>query len=288
MRLRHQIAFGVVALLPLTAGTTSQATINGGTVGLDCADTTTPDGNPYQSNWKHNLTNFSSVCDNLASELWTNNEGTLSWRFNLQGSQPYWETTSDSQPGGVDTVNLFFSATHGQAAPHDYWAAGTPPDSNYEATWSMWDYQTSARSMYMRLGDGKPGTSIFATYSCETMLFDGYTWDRYGPLFRGGLRVAAGADGDISWCNTSAQQQTGSTFMWYLGQGYLIIDAWGNAFVGSGCPNQPPSIMFTGTSESNCVYRRENMTWANYSSSSFPQLKDSQITTWCGWQWNGI
>ncbi len=290
MQIRHCSIASVFAVLPLACASSGPGDtdnlvstvqkLNGGTVGVSCM------AGPYQNNWKPEITGVETMCYNFVNEISGYGYGNLSFYYGLD-DQSFWETTADNTPGiGLDTVDLFFTATHGQKAPHSDWINGTPPDPNYEATWSLWSYQTSARSMYMRLGDGSPGTSIFSTFSCETMAFDGYTWNRYGSIFSGGLRAATGTDQVTTWCNTTAQLNLGANYAWYLGNGYLIRDSWGNAFSGSGCSPQYPSVMFTGNSDTDCTGRRDNMTWSNYT--YFPRRRDSDITYWCGWQWDGI
>lgn len=46
--------------------------------------------------------------------------------------------------------------------------------------------------------------------------------------------------------------------------------------------------MFTGTDQSSCESRRDNMNWNTFNTAANPRLRDSQIGYWCGWIWDDI
>ena len=134
----------------------------------------------YQNNWQVTLTGSDTAVSGMNSTL-----GSTNFWFNLVGKQYYWYEAGDHDPLSLDTVDMFVEFTHGGITATD-------------AEWAMWDQPVIAYSSQMRLGDDDVGMSIFTQVSCETLTAD-YTWTRWSPVFKGGLRIALGSGGLFFW-----------------------------------------------------------------------------------------
>jgi hypothetical protein len=150
----------------------------------------------------------------------------------------------------------------------------------------MYDVGEWAFSSNMSLGNELRGTSVFATYAGYTMKVDAYTWNRWDSVFGGGLRMALGSHGALY--SGVAEYDVGDVFAQYLNAGYTFKTAWAAAFDLTPYNNQDVAVMATGTSSSNCTTRRDNLSWDNFSYSSYPRLNSSSIGAWCGWTWDNI
>jgi len=221
----------------------------------------------YQNNWQAELSYTWNRCG------WFNNElddtDTKVYYYNLHGAKWWWETGGDQLT--LDNVHLFYASTHGGGWPT-------------KAVWAMWDQNKLAESTSMRLGDEATGLSILATYSCETLKFnDGKMWTRMGPIFRGGLRYAAGSHDTLYDGVTT--DETGEDFADNLQKGHTIKYSWkdGNS---DWATDQDVAVMSTGTDKANCEYRRDTMKWQNFS--SYPRLRDAQIGWYCYTYWNNL
>lgn len=221
----------------------------------------------YQNGWQATLDYVWARCSGFNDEL--DDTDTKVYYYNLHGAKPWWENTSDQS--GMETVNLLYASTHGGG-----WSTAS--------VWAMWDQNQFATSTSMRLGDEATGLSIFATYSCETLKFsDGKLWTRMGPIFRGGLRYATGSQDKVYDGLTT--DETGEDFADNLQDGDTIKYAWkdGNS---DWWTDQDVTVMATGTNQSNCENRRDNMKWQNYT--SYSRLRDAQIGWYCYWYWNNL
>ena len=149
----------------------------------------------------------------------------------------------------------------------------------------MWDDHVFARSTDMSLGDGGPtqgwngvliwpffqnptdgALSVLATYACDTLVLDGDTWNRWHPVFSGGLKYSVG-----SWKKLMSgwtTSEVGEEFAKQLQQGKVIKTAWVNA-VSDWWVDQYPAAMASGTTCSEAENRLNNMKWSNYKSYSY-------------------
>jgi hypothetical protein len=215
----------------------------------------------FQNGWQADLT----YAWNDAWGFWDQGNHNMNglWAYNLSGGQGWWE-----QPSGyhdnVNSVDFFFAETHGSA-----W---TNP---YEGAYFMWDQYYVAHTTLMRL-DRAMG---FFTYSCHTHVNDGGIWDRWSPVFQGGLRIATGSwnlltDGPVT-------DDTGSNFAAYFEGGEQLAPAWENAVYSEWETSQAPSTMASGVSFNDCSSRLYGMT--AYNIHTYPKLQD-QVVGLCWYQ----
>jgi hypothetical protein len=221
----------------------------------------------FQNGWQVTLGEVWNRCG------WFNNElddtDSKIFYFNLHNAKWWWETGGDQ--GTLDNVSLFYASTHGGG-----WST--------RSVWAMWDQNQLADSTNMRLGDEATGLSILATYSCETLKFnDGKMWTRMGPIFRGGLRYAAGSHDKLYDGTTT--NETGEDFADDLQHSNTIKYSWKDANSDWWVDNDA-TVMATGTDKANCESRRDNMKWQNFN--SYPRLRDGQIGYYCYSYWDNL
>ncbi|MBN1206699.1 MAG: hypothetical protein JXB05_17585 [Myxococcaceae bacterium] len=218
----------------------------------------------YQNNWRTKLPYVWNRCG------WFNNElddtDTKSFYWNLHGAKSLFEGGNDHN--STETVNLVYASTHGGA-----WSD--------TATYTMWDQNQRAFTKDMRLGNESVGLSILATYACETLKDDGKLPLRWAPTMRGGLRYVTGSFDKVYDSFTTDEQ--GEVFADELQHKAKIKYAWRDS-VSDAWTDEDAAVMSTGTSESNCFYRLNNMTWQNYP--SFPRLRDNEIKYYCRTFWS--
>lgn len=259
---------------------------------------TAVDGNPdYETypghpgcGWKLSLTGVNQLHQNFVNTM--TQYASLDFYYNLWNKAYYWEDTGDQASKSLETVDLFFTFTHGQAAPRgayygDCGLQSDPADSAVHATWAMWNNQSHARSDHMRLGDEGRGLSVFASYSCETEQWDSYVWTRWHTIFAGGLRMAEGFKADTVWCapdNCPAQYQHPVNFANYLGAGWLINNAWLLAFDDNDGYSFSPISIASGNSGTDCADRRDHMTMVNFR--NYARRRDSSMTVLCSRYWD--
>jgi len=221
----------------------------------------------FQNEWQSNLSYVWARCAGLNNRL--DDTDSKAFYFNLHNAKWWWENAGDQLT--LDTVDLFYASSHGGG-----WSD--------KSVWAMWDQNMLADSSQMRLGDEATGLSIFATYACETMKFnDGMLWTRMGPLFRGGLRYAAGSH-DLLY-DAWTTDETGEDFAGELQSGKSIKYSWkdGN---GDWYVDNDVTVMATGATSDDCVNRRDNMTWQNFN--VFPRLRDGQNAWLCRSSWDNL
>ena len=221
----------------------------------------------FQNGWQTTLSEVWNRCG------WFNNElddtDTKVFYYNLHNAKWWWETGGDQLT--LDNVSLFYASTHGGG-----WAT--------RSVWAMWDNGQLADSSNMRLGDEATGLSILATYSCETLKFnDGKMWTRMGPIFRGGLRYAAGSHDKLYDGVTT--NETGEDFADDLQHSNTIKYSWKDANSDWWVDNDV-TVMATGTSKANCESRRDTMKWQNFT--TYPRLRDGQIAYYCYTYWDNL
>ena len=214
------------------------------------------------------------------------------WAYNLQGGRYWWQ-----QPNGygnnVNTVEFFFSSTHGGAWTGSNTWGYTPT----AAVYGMWEnpygdsrqmlaYTAPGWASYDNINiPGMPLTvteGLF-TYACDTHKNDGNIVTRWYPVFAGGLRVATGG-WDVLW-DGYTNSDDGANFADNLGGGYSFAWAWSDGISDWNTTNHP-STMVTGTgpNDSDCTNRLYNMTAQNrlqypkYTSANISWMCWSQIT----------
>lgn len=182
---------------------------------------------------------------------------------------------SDHTGYGLDTVDLFFSATHGgKVVPHTQ----TPAHN-----WSMYPVESCVLSPYMRLGDDTRMLSVFATYACDSLQIDGNIWTRYGNALSGGLRIILGSPKPVG--AGYPVYVIGNAFADYLQAGQPFYLAWYNALT---LPEaNGVAALATGTDATDCVRRLTEMTWQNFNKTGvYPYLRDGAIKSYCTVRWN--
>lgn len=221
----------------------------------------------YQDDWRDELHFVWERCSGFNDEL--DDTDIKIFYYNLHDAKWWWETGGDQLT--LDNVSLFYASTHGGG-----WSD--------KSVWTMWNKNTRADSLNMRLGDEATGTSIFATYSCETLKFnDNKMWTRMGSIFRGGLRYAAGSH-DKLWDGITTDE-TGEDFADNLQKSNSIKWSWKDAN-SDWATSQDVTVMATGTNKANCENRRDTMKWQNFT--SYGRLRDNQIGHYCYWYWNNL
>ena len=230
---------------------------NAGRFGTECQ-------RDYQNGWRATLDHSWERCSWFNDEL--NDTDTQVYYYDLHGAKPWWENTNE-----LDQVNLVYVNTHGGG-----WSD--------KSVWSMWDSFTRADSLAMRLGDQSYGASIFSTYACETLKFnDGKQWTRMGNIFRGGLRIATGSHDKVY--DSVTTNEVGEDYADNLQKQLTIKYAWkdGNS---DWYVDQDITVMATGTNQSSCHARRDNMKWQNFT--SYSRLRDGQIGWYCYTYWDNL
>ena len=94
------------------------------------------------------------------------------------------------------------------------------------------------------------------------------------------VRVSLGSNGEIYYDGI-----TGKTFAQYLNAGYTFKLAWYYGLAASSAKNDV-SVIFTGSSESNCNSRRDGMTWNNFKDSAYGRITNPPWM--CAATWNDV
>jgi hypothetical protein len=213
----------------------------------------------YQNDWQANWNNY-PACAGFNNKL--DDTDSKRFYFNLHGALSVFQDANGSDAslaaGGPDSVDLMLFNAHG----------GT--DATRWLT-SMWDQGALLFSDTVRMGDDGVGLSVFAMYSCNTMAVD--TIQRMRPMFRGGLRIAAGAHG-LVW---NGNHSWGNNFASAMQADDDIKDSWLNAVEGADSRNNP-AVWASGANRDDC-YSRIGATLANVKSK--PRLRDNQVAYYC-------
>jgi len=221
----------------------------------------------YQNSWKNSLPYSWERCGWFNDEL--DDTDIFDFYWNLHGARTFYSSCDGCAGIGADTVSLLYTNTHGGAI-----------NSN-DARLAMWDQNIRARSNTdnWRLGDESRALSIFANYACATLTSadsSSNLANRWTNTFRGGLRMALGSHDKLYDGVTT--NECGEDFADNLQDGDSIKWAW---FDGNGdwyC-DQDVKVLASGTSESNCVSRKNGMKWQNFG--SFSRLRDSSVGWFC-------
>ena len=257
----------VEAQLEAQPDATADAVVVKNTFGVHATDA-------YEANWQSSLAGYQwEMTDRFVSKLATTD--TSKFYYNLQGKAYYWHDTGDQAVNSLEDVDLFFTTTHG----------GLRDDSSgaSNALWAMWNNGSLVWSRQMRLGDELTGLSIFAQVSCETLhTADGRIWERWAPVFAGGLRVALGSHYLLA--NSSTKKPVGENFATYLQAGYKLGDAWYWA-LSSPSTADDIAVLYSGTDATDCG-NRYNMTWRTFK--NYPRRRDASVGYLCWWQWDDV
>ncbi len=255
-----RIALGALVAAALSLGIAAAPASAAARFGTGCQS-------DYQNGWQTTLPEVWNRCGWFDDEL--DDTDTKVFYYNLHNAKWWWETGGDE--GTLDNVSLFYASTHGGG-----WSD--------KSVWAMWDKDQLANSLKMRLGDEATGLSIFATYACETLKFDDdKIWTRMKPIFRGGLRYAAGSHDKLYDGITT--NETGEDFANELQHSKTIKYAWKDANSDWWVSNDV-TVMATGVNKSNCQNRRDNMKWQNFK--SYSRLQDGEIGYYCYTYWENL
>jgi len=219
--------------------------------------------NSHDSQWEQG-DNFSAHLSLSATKLFDKD---------LVARKEWWEDDGtnfggDARNGSLETVDLFFSHTHGNA-PND------------TAEWEMWDTGEAAQSKNMRLGDDRLGLSVLATVSCQVLKWDAFTVTRWEPVFMGTLRIALGSH-DTFPCSEH-EYWTAAKFADRMHEGWSIKASW-HSGMGWSEGEADSAALVTGTNETHCFDRLDHMTWYNLDTykrlGNGPRAEDI-INCWC-------
>lgn len=214
--------------------------------------------------WQDNLDYVWDRCAGFNNEL--DDTDTKVFYFNMHGAKPYFETDNDED--WIETVNLLWTNTHGST-------------TSTNARWVMWDYGQRALSSNMYLGNESYGLSIMANHCCKQLQNDdGHIFDRWSPVFRGGLRYVTGSHGTLvdAW----ETDEVGEDFADELQGSAKIRYAWRDG-VSDWWYEQDLAVMSMGNGKSDCEDRRNNMKWQNYT--SYNRRYDDDVNYWCRTRW---
>ena len=226
----------------------------------------------YQNTWQNTVPGLDAICGGFASKMNTYADSQKKFWAGL-GNGDAFEEGTDDMTYGVDTVDLFMVCTHGRL-----WYN---PD---RFSLAMWYENDRAFSNDMLLGDDDRGLSVFSAYSCSLMNVTSTTstnmWNRWHPVFSGGLRAATGfATEAYAWSNDAGTNYAEELHV----SGRAIARAW--VYTMEVHDSHKPTAVYTqktyGTDPMlyGCGARLNYMTLANYT--TFPKLADNDISTFC-------
>jgi Family of unknown function (DUF6345) len=221
----------------------------------------------YQNGWQTDVggTDVWDRCGNFLNRMsWYEPIG---YYYNLHGAKWGFEEPDSCgwACGNIDAVDLFYTNTHGGA-------------DNANSYWAMWDQGSLGVSSAMRLGASGRQNMIFASFTCETHRTDAFVWNRWYPVFAGGLVTTVGGRASLYAGNT----QSGTEFAARLTDGQSVRDAWLQSTWYADNRNTPAQIN-TGANASDC-YARSNTTLDTLFQT--PILRDSAIGYMCWVSWN--
>lgn len=219
----------------------------------------------FQNNWRATWDNY-AMCAGFNNKI--DDTDTLRFYYNLHGAKNAFDNSmvAEINNGGVDSVDFFFFQTHGGF------------DSS-TSRWTMWDQDTRAYSVDMRIGNDGRQAQVLATYSCDTLYTaDGLFVTRWRNAFRGGLKLLLGAHGFVY----NGADGKGADFATRLQNGEGIGDAWLRAVYYADTTNSP-SFANTGTNNTNC-WARAGATMSSVQ--SIPRIQDNNVGYYCWVQWN--
>lgn len=215
----------------------------------------------FQDDWRNSLPGTWTRCGGFNGRF--DDVATHRFYYNLVGAEPVWETTYS--PWYLDSVSLFFAATHGGA-----WSD--------TAAFSMWDRDAHAMTKNMRLGNT---LSILSTYSCETLKPDDRMVTRWLGVMAGGLHIVTGSHGTLyaSWLT----DDIGEDYADNLAHQWSVKDAWVDGLWDTFTPQQV-AVMSVGRTVADCAARRDGISVYNYIYQE--RLRDGAIAYMCWSTWD--
>jgi Family of unknown function (DUF6345) len=238
--------------------------------------------NAAGQHWQDEILGAWSTCANFNTAM--NKLAPQAFYFTLHGAAPFFLPSNDGQtspPGGVDTVDLLYTNTHGGA-----FALLTPPpaDLGVNATVVMFENEGRALSTFMRLGNNSRGLSAWANLTCNILSnADGRELDRWSNAFDGGLKILAASHDKVQF-NGSVTSH-GTRFADNLRAGQTVRMAWKNALSGTSLDNDA-AVVATGANWTDCSSRLNNINWTNLTST--PKLQDWGWVQLCQDQWDNL
>jgi hypothetical protein len=217
----------------------------------------------FEDDWQSNASWGYEICGGFNGEL--DDSDTRDFYYNLHPSTcGFSYCDSSSALGGVDTVDLFYVATHGGTDASD-------------ALLAMWQEDSIERSSDWRYGDDNDEVGIYSQYACEVMEnTDSAIWTRWGSAFRGGVYIVTGSHDKVYGSITT--DEVGRDYADSLQKSKSVRRAWfdGNS---DWFHDQDLAVMAVGSSSTNCTNRLNGIKWQNFT--SYARLRDSEITHWC-------
>ncbi len=222
----------------------------------------------YQNDWRTCLPYSWNRCEGFNEEL--DESDIFDFYSSLHpDARSAYSTCDDCADFGADSVSLLYTNTHGGAI------------NDTDARLAMWSQNVRALSNTdnWRLGNESVRLSIMANYACETLTAADsgpQMWARWRNTFRGGLRIVLGSHDKLYDGETT--DEVGEDFADNLQDGDSIKWAW---FDGNGdwwC-DQDVKVLATGSGESNCHSRRDNMRWQNFN--DYQRLRDGNVNWYC-------
>jgi hypothetical protein len=228
----------------------------------------------YEDDWQDELHYSWEHCTYFNNEL-DDTDTKVAYR-NLHSAKDEFELLNDEN--GLERGNLAYVKTHGGR-------------SCSSAKWAMWNedvlaYTNRNSTERMYLGNEDRMLSILSSYACWTHdIDDGDTcvWNRWAYTFKGGLRISTGSHGDL-WDGPTTDE-CGEDYADDLQGGMTIKNAWKSALE-DWATDQDVAVFASGMGESNCVSRKNNMTWQNFG--NYSRLRDSSVKYLCWTIWRNL
>jgi hypothetical protein len=230
----------------------------GGTFGTRCQQS-------FQNGWRETLPYTWDHCAGFNDEL--DDSDTKKFYFDLNTTGLGFVFNDDIVDfGGVDSVDLFYIATHGGAK-----------SSTTDARLALWGEQMRTFSSNWRFGDNARKVKIFSQYACETLWIDDFSFARWAPAFKGGLYIATGSHDKVyaGWTT----EETGEDYADDLQHGKSVKWAWldGNS---DWAADQDVAVYASSSGPlSECKSRRDSMTWQNIG--GFTRFRDGNMNRLC-------
>ena len=226
----------------------------------------------FQNGWAPTVDVY-PACSDFISQVQKTDY--VDFYFNLHGAAVAFQNGNGAETcnpcGGVDSVDFFFTITHGTIANNN---------ANY-AGYAMWDANSIAWTPTMRFGAAGKQVKVLSTFSCDTFkTSDGLFWSRWGNALSGGVKIATGGH-DLLYVDNSTAATT--NFVADMQSGMSIGSAWLEALWYANNGNHP-SVANTGANATDC-WNRQGATLASVQ--TMPALRDGSIGYVCWSGWNG-
>ena len=243
-----------------------------------------PNDPRYGQPWKPDVAT-TDVCSYWYSTMSNNNDVVQKSYTTLRNlAITRYETNGDQHTTyGLDGMDIFLHCGHSGLTD-----TNTSTGISANSRWNMWEVDTKARSSNMRLGDEARELKLFSTYGCYQMNNDdGHIWQRWIPIFGGGLKYATGFHhrAFVNALGAQKNKDVGIDYANYLNTTNKTIKyAWWDAV--KTFANNTPQVTVTGTDRDNSISRRDNMRMVDLP--NYTVLRDSDIgyMNWTAWRTN--